>query len=108
MPSPLGRNARPQGTSLSVATVVTAPTPPPPPALVLAAAVLLGLETLPARSCARTWKGYAVPAFRFPTLAVRGLPSVQAPGVFPPFWKRSYPRSPSPPALSLAAFQTSL
>src|SRR2546421_9446008 len=108
MPSPLGRNARPQGTSLSVATVVTAPTPPPPPALVLAVAVLLGLETLPARSCARTWKVYVVLAFRFPTLAVRVLASVEATGVFPPFWKTSYPPSPIPPPFSVEAFQTSV
>src|SRR2546423_14498398 len=108
MPSPLGRNAGPEGTSWSVAFVVTAPTPPPPPALVLAVAVLLGLETLPARSCARTWKVYVVLAFRFPTLAVRVLASVEATGVFPPFWKTSYPPSPIPPALSVEAFQTSV
>src|SRR5205814_695808 len=38
----------------------------------------------------------------------RVLASVEATGVFPPFWKTSYPPSPIPPALSVEAFQTSV
>src|SRR2546428_5898030 len=105
MPSPPGRNARPHGMSLSVVTVVTAPMPPPPPpALVFTAAVLLGLETLPARSLALTVKRYVVLAFRLPTVAVSVLASVLATGVVPPLTNTSYPSMPTPPALSVDAF----
>src|SRR6059058_5653102 len=105
MPSPLGRNASPHGMSLSVAIVLTAPIPPPP-ALVFTVTALLGADWLPARSRARTVNVKLVLAARLPTVAP-GV-SVDAIGVLPPFWNTSYPARPTPPALSVEAFQASV
>src|SRR5947207_266946 len=93
MPSPLGRNARPHGTSESFAMVFTAPglpEPPPPPFFVLTVTGADSADALFARSRARTRNVNEVFAARLPTVAVVVPASVLATGALTPCWNTSY------------------